>query len=113
MAAHSGCSLEYACKVVGAKLILVLGHTDCGAVTAACNRVELGHITDLLSKITPVVDTFDPDPLVDDVAEKNVSHSIARIRNESSLLASMEAEGEIRISGAMYDVATGRVRFLD
>ena len=75
--------------------------------------MELGHITDLLSKITPVVDAFGPDPLVDEVAEKNVRHSIARIRKESSLLASMEADGEILIAGAMYDVATGRVRFLD
>ena len=106
-------SLEYACKVAGAKLILVLGHTACGAVTAACNRVELGHITSLLSKITPVVDASGPDPVPDEVAQQNVRHSIERIRAESSILASMEANKEIMIRGAMYDVATGKVQFMD
>ena len=105
-------SLEYACNVAGAKLILVLGHTACGAVTAATQRVELGNITTLLSKITPVVDRLDKDLAVDEVAEHNVRHSMERIRKESSILKEMELEGKILIKGAMYDVATGEVRFL-
>ncbi len=106
-------SLEYACHVVGSKLILVLGHTACGAVTAATQRVELGNITALLSKITPVVDSLDKDMAVDEVAEHNVKHSIARIRKESAILKDMEQAGRILIKGAMYDVATGKVTFLD
>ena len=106
-------SLEYACNVAGSKLILVLGHTACGAVTAATQRVELGNITALLSKITPVVDSLDKDIAVDEVAEHNVKHSIERIRTESAILKDMEQAGRILIKGAMYDVATGKVRFLD
>ncbi len=106
-------SLEYACHVAGAKLILVLGHTACGAVTAATERMELGNITALLSKITPVVDSLDGEVGIDEVAEHNVRHSIERIRKESTLLKEMEIAGRILIRGAMYDVATGKVRFLD
>jgi len=106
-------SLEYACHVAGAKLILVLGHTACGAVTAATQRVELGNITTLLSKISPVVDSLDGEVAVDEVAEYNVRHSIERIRKESAILKDMELSGDILIKGAMYDVATGKVRFLD
>jgi len=106
-------SLEYACHVAGAKLILVLGHTACGAVTAATQRVELGNITALLSKITPVVDSLDGGVAVDEVAEHNVRHSIESIRKESAILKDMELAGKILIKGAMYDVATGKVRFLD
>ena len=106
-------SLEYACNVAGAKLILVLGHTACGAVTAATQRVELGNITTLLSKISPVVDSLDGEVAVDEVAEYNVRHSIERIRKESAILKDMELSGDILIKGAMYDVATGKVRFLD
>ena len=106
-------SLEYACNVAGAKLILVLGHTACGAVTAATQRVELGNITALLSKITPVVDSLEKGVAVDEVAEYNVKHSIERIRKESAILKDMEQAGRILIKGAMYDVATGKVRFLD
>ncbi len=106
-------SLEYACNVAGSKLILVLGHTACGAVTAATQRVELGNITALLSKITPVVDSLGKGVAVDKVAEHNVQHSIIRIRKESAILKDMEDSGKILIKGAMYDVATGEVRFLD
>lgn len=110
-------SLEYSCNVAGAKLILVLGHTACGAVTAACEHVELGHITHLLYKIKPAVDAFAPqiasgDYSVDAVAERNVFDSMEKIRKESLILAGMESKGEILIKGAMYDVATGEVRFL-
>lgn len=106
-------SLEYACHVIGAKLILVLGHTACGAVTAATQRMELGNITTLLSKIVPVVDRLDAAVAVDEVAEHNVHHSIECIRKESDILKDMELSGKILIKGAMYDVATGKVRFLD
>lgn len=107
-------SLEYSCKVVGAKLVLVLGHTSCGAVISACNQVELGNITPLLSKIRPAVDAVQDAHLrIDDVAVRNVHLSIDRIRKESPVLAEMEEQGEIMIRGAMYDVATGRMRVLD
>ena len=106
-------SLEYACHVAGARLILVLGHTACGAVTAATQGVELGNITPLLSKIAPVVDSFSEAVPVDKVAERNVLHGMERIRNESAILREMEQAGEILIKGAMYDVATGKVRFLE
>lgn len=107
-------SLEYACKVAGSKLILVLGHTACGAVTAACKRVELGNITTLLSKITPAVDFFGKKlPEVDEVARKNVQMSIERIKRESDILSEMEKKGEIQIRGGMYDVTSGKVSLLD
>jgi carbonic anhydrase len=106
-------SLEYACHVAGAKLILVLGHTACGAVTAATQRVELGNISALLSKITPVVDMFREEVTVDEVAKRNVQNSIERIRTESAILNQMELEGKILIQGAMYDVGSGEVDFLD
>lgn len=107
-------SLEYACKVAGSKLILVLGHTACGAVTAACNRVELGNITPLLSKITPAVDFFGEKlPEVDEVSRQNVQMSMERIKRESDILSEMETKGEIQIRGGMYDVASGQVSLLD
>jgi carbonic anhydrase len=107
-------SLEYACKVAGSKLILVLGHTSCGAVGAAVNQVELGNITALLSKIKPALpDTSDASMEVDEVAIRNVHLSIRRIREESKILAEMESNGEILIRGAMYDVSSGRVSLLD
>jgi carbonic anhydrase len=107
-------SLEYACHVAGSKLILVLGHTSCGAVTAACNHVEMGNITALLSKIAPAVNAFGSAHAdVDEVAMENVRLNIRRIREESEILANMEATGEIQIRGAMYDVATGKVTLLD
>jgi carbonic anhydrase len=106
-------SLEYACNVLGSKLILVLGHTSCGAVTAACNRVKMGNVTSLLSRLTPAIATFGDGPLeVDRVAEQNVWQSIQQIREESSILADMESRGGIIIQGAMYDLSSGRVRLL-
>ena len=94
-------------------MILVLGHTACGAVTAATQRVELGNITALLSKIIPVVESLHENIAVDEVAEHNVQFSIERIRKESVILKDMERAGEILIKGAMYDVASGKVRFLN
>ncbi len=111
-------SMEYACKVAGSKIVVVMGHTKCGAVTAACNHVELGNITALLSKIQPVVSVVNTEPsemhedVIEEVAHLNVELSINRIRQESPILAEMEEKGEIEIVGAMYDVSTGLVEFI-
>ncbi len=111
-------SMEYACKVAGSKIVVVMGHTKCGAVTAACNHVELGNITALLDKIQPVVKVVNIEPsemhddVIEEVAQLNVEMSINRIRQESEILAEMEEKGEIEIVGAMYDVSTGLVEFI-
>ncbi|OIQ37110.1 MAG: carbonic anhydrase [Bacteroidetes bacterium MedPE-SWsnd-G1] len=111
-------SIEYACKVAGSKAIVVLGHSKCGAVTAACKGVELGNITALLSKIQPAVneikptvDEFTPEA-IETVSETNVKHSIENIRKESPILAEMESNGEIEIVGAIYHVESGKVSWL-
>jgi len=109
-------SMEYACKVAGSKIVVVMGHSKCGAVTAACKHVELGNITPLLDKIQPAVSAIDEemsDAKVEKVAAMNVKLSIERVRNESSILAELEAAGEIEIVGAMYDVTTGTVTFYE
>lgn len=108
-------SLEYSCKVAGSKLIVVLGHTKCGAVTAACKHVELGNITALLSKIKPAVEKVNKEVTPDSIEETaivNVALSIENIRKESPILAEMESQGEIQIIGASYDVGTGKVHFI-
>ncbi len=109
-------SLEYSCKVAGSKLVLVLGHTRCGAVTSACKHVELGNITPLLDKIQPAVGSVvkgDLTPeLIEEVAVKNVENSIEQIRKDSPILKEMEDNGEIVIAGAIYDVVSGAVEFL-
>ena len=108
-------SLEYSCKVAGSKVLVVMGHTKCGAVTAACNHVELGNITHLLSKIQPAVEVAGNGEVdaaaIERVALKNIELSIERIRKESPILAEMEQNGEIKIVGAVYDVASGVVCF--
>ena len=109
-------SIEYACKVAGSKLILVLGHSKCGAVTAACKNVELGNITALLSKIKPAVEScsgieFDDDG-IEQVIVENVKKSIDYIRKDSPLLLEMETNNEIKIAGAVYDVSSGHVKLL-
>jgi len=111
-------SIEYACKVAGSKLVVVMGHTKCGAVTAACKNVELGNITALLSKIKPAVEKrskgleMDAEA-IEEVAIQNVLLSIDNIRKESPILAEMEKEAQIKIVGAIYNVASGAVAFLD
>jgi carbonic anhydrase len=111
-------SMEYACKVAGSKIVVVMGHTNCGAVTAACNHIELGNVTPLLSKIQYAVGIAENEENwtvsqenIERVSELNVHHSIDRIRKESKILAEMEANGEIEIVGAMYSVQTGEVTF--
>jgi len=112
-------SIEYGCKVAGSKLVVVLGHTKCGAVTAACSNTELGNITTLLSKITPAVDLFRngnekvEGDLIEKVALENVKISKQNILTNSSILKEMEANGEIEIVGASYDVATGKVTYFE
>jgi len=107
-------SMEYACKVAGSKIVVVMGHSKCGAVTAACKHVELGNITTLLDKIQPAVKAIDEemsDAKVEKVAAMNVKLSIEKIRQESSILSEMEKNGEIEIVGAMYNVTDGTVTF--
>jgi carbonic anhydrase len=107
-------SLEYSCKVAGSKLIVVLGHTKCGAVTSACKSVELGNITALLKKITPAVNSVGGEATeenIEKVSLKNVALSVEQIRAESPILSEMEREGEIKIVGASYSVETGSVTF--
>lgn len=110
-------SMEYACKVAGSKLIVVLGHTHCGAIKGACANVELDHLTGLLEKIQPAITAtkaashLSAEHLVDKVAEKNVLLMVDQIRQRSELLETMIQRHEIGIIGGMYDVETGRVNF--
>lgn len=116
-------SMEFACKLAGTKLIVVLGHTACGAVKGACDSARLGNLSGLIEKIEPAVEAVkepaDPalrnssnSQFVDEVAQKNVQMTIENIRLDSPVLAEMEAEGAIQIVGAMYDIKTGAVHFL-
>ena len=108
-------SIEYACGVAGSKAILVLGHSKCGAVTAACKDVELGNITALLSKVKPAIANIklrDGEVEVEEVTKANVHQSIKEIREKSSILADLETEGKIKIVGAVYHVEDGRVSYL-
>lgn len=115
-------SIEYACKVAKSKLIVVLGHSKCGAVTSACKKVEMGNITPLLSKIKPAIETVkssNPDlseesgEFVEIVAHKNVEVSINQILEKSSIIKALVDSGEVGIVGAYYDVNTGKVTFLE
>ena len=113
--------MEYACKLAGSKLIVVLGHSHCGAIKGACAKVELDHLSGLLQKIKPAVVaiqaeesleiTADDDNLVQKVADKNVQLTVEKIRSKSPLLKDMEKNGEIGIVGGMYDIETGKVKF--
>jgi carbonic anhydrase len=112
-------SLEFACKVAGAKVVLVMGHTACGAIKGAIDNVELGNLTDLLAKIKPAVKatTFKGElssknaAFVDAVAQKNVELTMGDIRKKSAVLAELEAKGAIKIAGSMYNLETAIVDF--
>lgn len=115
-------SMEFATKVVGVKLVVVLGHTKCGALVGACNHVKMGNLTTLLDKVVPAIErektvTENRDGnnmiFVNKVAVENVLHTIERIRKESTIINELEQSGTIKIVGAMYDVATGKVNFID
>lgn len=112
-------SMEFATGVAGAKLVVVMGHTSCGAVKGACDNVDLGNVTSLVTAIRPSVIsvagescTSSDSKIVDSVATHNVTRTIAEIRERSAILAGLESEGKIQIVGAMYDIATGRVTFM-
>jgi len=114
-------SMEFGCKVSGAKLIVVLGHTECGAIKGAIDNVQLGNLTALLSKIKPAVDStknFSGEKssknkdYVNAVTAKNVELTVNNIRERSEILRDMEKNGEIRIVGAIYDLETGKITFL-
>ena len=114
-------SMEFGCKVSGAKLILVLGHESCGAIKSAIDNVELGNITAMLAKIKPAVaksqdfkgdKTSKNDEFVDYVAKTNVIETIANIKAKSPILKEMADKGEIKIIGAYYDLHSGEVIFL-
>ena len=117
-------SMEFATHVMGVKLVMVLGHTKCGAVKGACAHVELGHLTGLLNKIEPAIqeeieiigrDSIDANnsSLVDKVAENNVHFVIKEIRERSPIIANLEKEEKIKLIGAFYDVESGEVFFYD
>ncbi|MCB9351963.1 MAG: carbonic anhydrase [Lewinellaceae bacterium] len=114
-------SMEFGCKVAGAKLILVMGHEYCGAVKAAIDDVKLGNITAMLSKIRPAVEKVEyegdrsstNEEFVHMVCESNVKHTIEQIRTKSPILKEMEDSGQIKIVGAVYDMETGVVEYLD
>lgn len=115
-------SLEFACKLAGSKVIVVMGHTSCGAVKGACDQAKLGNLTQMLDKIMPAVDAISTGPdearnssninFVNKVAEKNVELTIANIKKQSPVLNEMLENGEIDIVGAMYDVKSGGVSFM-
>jgi carbonic anhydrase len=113
-------SLEFACAVSGAKAIMVIGHTGCGAIKGAIDDVEMGNLTGLLARIKPAVRAtkFDGDrssknaAYVDAVARTNVSLAVQNIRRRSPILEDLEKKGSIRIVGAMYDLTTGAVDLL-
>ena len=112
-------SMEFACKLAGAKVVLVMGHTACGAIKGAIDDAELGNLTGLLAKIKPAVaaTTYSGErssknyAFVDAVARKNVEITMANIRKDSPVLAEMESNGGIKIAGAMYNLETGVVDF--
>jgi carbonic anhydrase len=112
-------SMEFACKLAGAKVVLVMGHTACGAIKGAIDNAELGNLTGLLAKIKPALAattytgerTSKNDSFVDAVARRNVEITIADIRKDSPVLAEMESNGAIKIAGAMYNLETGVVDF--
>lgn len=113
-------SMEFACKVSGSKLILVMGHEHCGAVKAAVDNVELGNITPMLAKIRPAVLSLEYDgeknsknaEFVHMACESNVKNTLNEIRKQSQILKEMEDNGEIKIVGAVYDMDSGKVVFL-
>lgn len=117
-------SMEFACKLAGTPLIVVLGHTSCGAVKGACDHAKLGNLTVMLEKINPAVESVsepsDPSErnssnigFVNEVAAKNVQLNMQRILDESEVIADMVKQGEVQIVGGMYDINTGKVTFID
>jgi len=115
-------SLEFATKAVGASLIVVMGHTGCGAVVGACAGVKLGSLTSLLNKISPLVpaakksteikDCYD-DKLIDAIAKDNAMHVAKQISKQSKIIRNLVSKGDVSIIAAMHDLKTGQVTFFD
>jgi carbonic anhydrase len=114
-------SMEFATKVSGAKLILVLGHTECGAIKGACDNVELGNLTTVMRAIQPAVNEVTSVPgerssknkqFVMAVAQANVRRTVANIRATSPILSDLEKAGQLKIVGAMQDISTGEVTLI-
>ena len=115
-------SMEYACNIAKSKIIVVLGHTNCGAIISACNNVEVGHLSFLLTKIRPAIErevtiikerNGNNANFVNNVCINNVNQSIKQIREQSVILKDMENSGDILIIGGLYRVETGVVDFFD
>ena len=115
-------SMEFGCKVAGAKIIVVLGHTKCGAIKGACDNVALGNLTNLISKIKPAVEqemtttgnrNSSNSIFVENVAELNVSLSVKNILLKSPIIAEMVKNGDIGIVGGIHDITTGEVKFFE
>ena len=115
-------SMEFACKLAGTKVLVVLGHTACGAVKGACDHARMGNLTALINKIEPAVDAVELPVdesmrnssnigFVNSVASKNVEMTLSNIRNKSEILNQMEASGDLIIIGGMYDITDGKVTF--
>jgi carbonic anhydrase len=113
-------SMEFACKLAGSKIIVVLGHTKCGAIKGACDHAEMGNLTALLAKIRPAVDdeletkenrTSKNDIFVENVAAINVNRTIKAIMERSTILEHMILNGKIGIIGGMHDLSTGQVKY--
>lgn len=113
-------SMEYSCDIAGSKIIIVLGHTKCGAIISACNRMNRGFLTGLLEKIRPAIELEvetgekrDGENLsfVANVSRLNVTNMLHQIREQSSILATLEKEEKIMIIGALYDIDSGAVSF--
>jgi carbonic anhydrase len=115
-------SMEFACKIAGSKLIVVLGHTNCGAIEGACNNVVLGHVTTLLNKIKPAIEMENTTvqernsknlSFVQNVTRNNVFNVVQKVREQSSILKEMEQSKQIRIVGGLHDLETGKVTFFE
>lgn len=112
-------SMEFACKVAGSKLVVVMGHSSCGAIKGACDHVELGNLSGLLNKIQPAVEAIEETgdrssankEFVQKVADKNVEIAIQQLKEKSPVLNEMLDNDEINIVGCMYNVETGAVEF--
>ena len=115
-------SMEYSCAIANAKIIVVLGHTKCGAIISACNDIKQGYLSGLLSKIKPAIEnevttqanrTCHNNSFITNVSINNIRLAINQVREQSAILNSLEEKGKILIIGALYDIDSGKVTFFD